>query len=179
MLTSYPSSWEGVYPFPTLPRGLGPGGCCGIFSNRTPFRQSDRPLQGSYRAVNKSIRSKIAQGSQFCRQNRPRSSKTNRKLRKTKFFVRKFSGKKFSSIFCVKKSIFANRPKRVLPKFGGDRTEVRGVAGRSKFVVAVRPRRDSRSVYNFVTVINNHAGSEKNLQLYACKAVNRAIVKRR
>ena len=48
-----------------------------------------------------------------------------------------------------KKSIFANRPKRVLPKFGGDRTEVRGVNGRSKLVVAVRPRRDSRSVNNF------------------------------
>ena len=38
--------------------------------------------------------------------------------------------------FDVKKSKFANRPKRALPKFRGDRSEVRGVNGRSKFVVA-------------------------------------------
>ena len=43
-------------------------------------------------------------------------------------------------IFDVKKSKFANRLKRVLPKFRGDRSEVRGVNGRSKFAVAaVRP----------------------------------------
>ena len=35
--------------------------------------------------------------------------------------------------FSVKKSKFANRLKRALPKFGGDRMEVRGVDGRSKF----------------------------------------------
>ena len=70
------------------------------------------------------------------------------------------SGKKFSSIFLVKKSIFANRPKRVLPKFGGDRTEVRGVTGRSKFVVAVRPRREAWSVNSYiVNVVLFHSGA--------------------
>ena len=44
-----------------------------------------------------------------------------------------FSEKKF---FGVKKSKFANRPKRALPKFRGNRSEVRGVNGRSKFVAA-------------------------------------------
>ena len=34
------------------------------------------------------------------------------------------------------KSVFANRLKRALPKFRGDRSEVRGVNGRSKFAVA-------------------------------------------
>ena len=38
--------------------------------------------------------------------------------------------------FGVKKSKFANRLKRALPKFRGDRSEVRGVNGRSKFAVA-------------------------------------------
>ena len=33
----------------------------------------------------------------------------------------------------VKKSKFANRPKRVLPKFRGDQSHVRGVNGRLKF----------------------------------------------
>ena len=47
-----------------------------------------------------------------------------------RFFVRK-------KFFGVKKSKFANRLKRALPKFRGDRSEVRGVNGRSKF--AVRP----------------------------------------
>ena len=36
----------------------------------------------------------------------------------------------------VKKSKFANRLKRALPKFRGDRSEVRRVTGRSKFVAA-------------------------------------------
>ena len=36
----------------------------------------------------------------------------------------------------VKKSQFANRLKRALPKFRGDRSEVRGVNVRSKFAVA-------------------------------------------
>ena len=39
-------------------------------------------------------------------------------------------------IFGVEKSKFANRLKRALPKFRGDRSEVRGVNGRSKFAVA-------------------------------------------
>ena len=43
-------------------------------------------------------------------------------------------------MFSVKKSKFTNRLKRALPKFRGDRSEVRGVNGRSKFAVAaVRP----------------------------------------
>ena len=47
----------------------------------------------------------------------------------------------FLSIFFfgVEKSKVANRPKRMLPKFGADRSQVRGVKGRSKFVVAVWP----------------------------------------
>ena len=36
----------------------------------------------------------------------------------------------------VKKSKFANRLERALPKFRGDWSEVRGVNGRSKFVAA-------------------------------------------
>ena len=48
--------------------------------------------------------------------------------------------------FDVKTYLFANRPKRVVPKFRADRSHVRGVNGRSKFVVAVRPRREARSV---------------------------------
>ena len=36
----------------------------------------------------------------------------------------------------VEKSKVANRPKRMLPKFGADRSHVRGVNGRSKFVAA-------------------------------------------
>ena len=51
----------------------------------------------------------------------------NRK--KNQLFFRKF-------FFGVKKSKFANRLKRALPKFRGDRSEVRGVNGRSKFVAA-------------------------------------------
>ena len=39
-------------------------------------------------------------------------------------------------IFGVKKSKFANRLKRALPKFRGDRSQVRGVNGRPKFAVA-------------------------------------------
>ena len=40
------------------------------------------------------------------------------------------------NFFGVEKSKFANRLKRALPKFRGDRSEVRGVTGRSKFVAA-------------------------------------------
>ena len=47
--------------------------------------------------------------------------------------IRKIFRKK---IFGVEKSKFANRLKRALPKFRGDRSEVRGVNGRSKFAVA-------------------------------------------
>ena len=44
----------------------------------------------------------------------------------------------FPKIFFVgvEKSKFANRLKRALPKFRGDRSQVRGVNGRSKFVAA-------------------------------------------
>ena len=41
-------------------------------------------------------------------------------------------------IFGVKKSKIANRLKRVLPKFGADRSYVWEVNGRSKFVIAGR-----------------------------------------
>ena len=46
----------------------------------------------------------------------------------------------------VEKSKVANHPKRALPKFRADQSYVRGVNGRSKFVVAERPRRDVQSV---------------------------------
>ena len=49
-------------------------------------------------------------------------------------FFRKF-------FFGVKKSKVANRLKRALPKFRGDRSEVRGVNGRSKFAVATVRRK--------------------------------------
>ena len=43
-----------------------------------------------------------------------------------------------------KKSKFANRLKRALPKFRGDRSEVRGVNGRSKFVAASAGRAERK-----------------------------------
>ena len=54
-----------------------------------------------------------------------------------------FSGKKK---FGVKKSKFANRLKRALPKFRGDRSEVRGVNGRSKFVAASAGRAERKKL---------------------------------
>ena len=54
-----------------------------------------------------------------------------KKRKKNPNFVRIF-------FFGVKKSKFANRLKRALPKFRGDRSEVRGVNGRFA-VAAVRP----------------------------------------
>ena len=47
-------------------------------------------------------------------------------------------------IFGVEKSKFANRLKRALPKFRGDRSEVRGVNGRSKFVAASAGRAERK-----------------------------------
>ena len=52
--------------------------------------------------------------------------------------------KMFEKIFGVKKSKFANRLKRALPKFRGDRSEVRGVNGRSKFVAASAGRAERK-----------------------------------
>ena len=46
--------------------------------------------------------------------------------------------------FGVEKSKVANRPKRALPKFRGDRSEVRGVNGRSKFVAASAGRAERK-----------------------------------
>ena len=46
--------------------------------------------------------------------------------------------------FGVEKSKFANRLKRALPKFRGDRSEVRGVNGRSKFVAASAGRAERK-----------------------------------
>ena len=47
-------------------------------------------------------------------------------------------------MFGVKKSKFANHLKRALPKFRGDRSEVRGVTGRSKFVAASAGRAERK-----------------------------------
>ena len=46
--------------------------------------------------------------------------------------------------FGVKKSKFANRLKRALPKFRGDRSGGRGVNGRSKFVAASAGRAERK-----------------------------------
>ena len=46
--------------------------------------------------------------------------------------------------FGVEKSKFANRLKRALPKFRGDRSQVRGVNGRSKFVAASAGRAERK-----------------------------------
>ena len=63
-----------------------------------------------------------------------------KKRKKTNFFPKKF--------FDVKKSKFANRLKRALPKFRGDRSEVRGVNGRSKFVAASAGRAERKNYLN-------------------------------
>ena len=49
-----------------------------------------------------------------------------------------FRSEMFADFFFsgVEKSKVANRLKRALPKFRGDRSEVRGVNGRSKFAAA-------------------------------------------
>ena len=60
----------------------------------------------------------------------PKSAENHEKpKKKIRIFLRFF-------FFGVEKSKFANRLKRALPKFRGDRSEVRGVNGRSKFVAA-------------------------------------------
>ena len=53
-------------------------------------------------------------------QNRPKITKNRKKIAKN--FPKIFFG--------VKKSKVANRPKRVFPKFRGDRSEVRGANGK-------------------------------------------------
>ena len=55
----------------------------------------------------------------------PPKSAENREKTKKKI-AKNFPKKKFG----VKKSKVANRPKRVLPKFRGDRSEVRGANGK-------------------------------------------------
>ena len=62
--------------------------------------------------------------------------KTEKQKKKPNFFPKKKFG--------VKKSKFANRLKRALPKFRGDRSEVRGVNGRSKFVAASAGRAERK-----------------------------------
>ena len=63
----------------------------------------------------------------------------NRK--KNRIFFRFFFRKK---IFGVEKSKFANRLKRALPKFRGDRSQVRRVNGRSKSVAASAGRAERK-----------------------------------
>ena len=58
-----------------------------------------------------------------------KSTENDEKPKKNEIFSKK-------KIFSVKKSKFANRLKRALPKFRGDRSEFRGVNGRAKFVAA-------------------------------------------
>ena len=57
--------------------------------------------------------------------------------------IRIFFGKK---IFVVKKSKVANRLKRALPKFRGDRSEVRGETERSKFDAASAGRAERKKL---------------------------------
>ena len=76
------------------------------------------------------IWSKIDRATWFWRQKKPRSSKICRKWRKTDVRIRKSENFFRKKIFGVKKSKVANRLKRVLPKFRGDRSDVRRVRGR-------------------------------------------------
>ena len=62
-------------------------------------------------------------------------------MKKNRKKNRKFLRKKF---FGVEKSKFANRLKRALPKFRGDRSGGRGVNGRSKFVAASAGRAERK-----------------------------------
>ena len=55
--------------------------------------------------------------------------------------------KKRKCFFDVKESKFANRLKRALPKFRGDRSQVRGVNGRSKFVAASAGRAERKRLW--------------------------------
>ena len=55
-------------------------------------------------------------------------------------------------IFGVKNSKVANRLKRVFPKFRDDRSEVRGVNGRSKFVAASAGRAERKQFLNFLNI---------------------------
>ena len=75
----------------------------------------------------------------------PRKSTENDEKRKKiwKFFRKKFFG--------VKKSKFANRLKRALPKFRGDRSQVRVVNGRSKFVAASAGRAERKQLQSKMT----------------------------
>ena len=63
----------------------------------------------------------------------PRKSTENDEKPQQKLFRKKKIG--------VKKSKFANRLKRALPKFRGDRSEVWGVNGHPKFAVAAVRRK--------------------------------------
>ena len=70
----------------------------------------------------------------------PRKSAENDEKPKNKS---EFFSKKKKKIG-VKKSKFANRLKRALPKFRGDRSQVRRVNGRSKFVAASAGRAERK-----------------------------------
>ena len=70
----------------------------------------------------------------------PRKSVENDE--KPNFFPKKILKKKIG----VKKLKAANRPKRALPKFRADRSEVRGVNGRSKFAVAAVRRKNHKCI---------------------------------
>ena len=89
--------------------------------------KSENEPQASYRPKNLTSKAKNLEELDFD----VRKSLAPRKSaeKKINFFFRK-------KVFDVKKSKFAHRLKRALPKFRGDRSEVRGVNGRSKFAVA-------------------------------------------
>ena len=64
----------------------------------------------------------------------------------------------FFFFFGVKKSKFANRLKRALPKFRGDRSGGRGVNGRSKFVAASAGRAERKQFLSIKLPVHGHVG---------------------
>ena len=90
---------------------------------RDPNFWSYRPQEGVYLKQNPMQKLILTSKNAKLLQNQP-------KITKKPKFVRKQIPKK---IFDVEKSKVTNRPKRVFPKFRGDRSQVRGANARSKF----------------------------------------------
>ena len=109
--------------------------------------QTQNGLQASYRPENVFIWSETLQGNRFWRSNSSSSFKI--RFGRTWWKV-DFQNRTFSAIvvFGLEGSKVANLLKRPLLEFRADQSHMRGVNGRSKFVVANRPWRDSRSVSN-------------------------------
>ena len=77
----------------------------------------------------------------------PKSTENNEKRLSDTEKIRRFCFFASTNVFGVENSKVANRLKRVLTKFEADRSHVRGVNGRSKFVVAASAGRAERKNY--------------------------------